>query len=162
MSLPAKRSGPVSWVFHDWANNGFDTVIPTFIFAPYFTDRVSADATTGSYLWGNMLSGANLAAALIAPLLGAMADRSGRRKPWLAAFTLLCVFAVAALWFMRPDPSWTWPALLVVGWLTWLAHSQRVGLSVVLAFFLAGGAVPAFVPEADRALDHGNLAGDHS
>jgi UMF1 family MFS transporter len=32
-------------------------------------------------------------------------DRGGRRKPWLAVFTLLCVVATSLLWFIGPSPG---------------------------------------------------------
>ena len=52
--------------------------------------------------------------AIGGPLLGAIADQSGRRKPWLATFTLVCVAATAALWFVRPAADYVLPALVTV------------------------------------------------
>ena len=56
-----------------------------------------------------------LATALIAPLLGAIADQSGRQKPWLLVFSMLCIAATASLWFVRPEESDVVFALLVYG-----------------------------------------------
>ncbi|MBA5760379.1 MFS transporter, partial [Escherichia coli] len=47
-------------------------------------------------------SAAGLAIAFLSPLLGAIADASGRRKPWIAAFGVLLVIGSALLWFGRP------------------------------------------------------------
>jgi MFS transporter, UMF1 family len=42
--------GLISWALYDWANSAFATVIQTFVFATYFTQRVAPDATVGS-IW---------------------------------------------------------------------------------------------------------------
>ncbi|WP_022661204.1 MFS transporter [Paucidesulfovibrio longus] len=103
-----------SWALYDWANNGFFTPIQTFVFAAYFARSVAESPETGTALWGNMLGAAGLIVGLGGPLLGAVADQSGRRKPWIAAFTLLCAVPTVLLWFVLPDPSWIWPALILV------------------------------------------------
>ena len=109
------RTTLVAWAFYDWANNGFATVILTFVFSAYFTRRVAPDSVSGSALWGNMVGIAGLLVALGGPLWGATADQNGRRKPWLVVFTLLCVTATASLWFIRPQASCLYPALILVG-----------------------------------------------
>ncbi|MEF2145701.1 MAG: MFS transporter [Desulfovibrionaceae bacterium] len=103
-----------SWALYDWANNGFFTPIQTFVFAAYFTSAVAESPALGTAMWGNMLGFAGLAVGLGGPLLGAVADQSGRRKPWIAAFTLLCVVATALLWYVRPEPDWAFAALVLV------------------------------------------------
>lgn len=93
------------WCLYDWANSAFPTVISTFVFAAYFTKGVAASETEGTYLWGNAVAVAAVAIALLSPALGAIADRAGHRRRWLAAFTLACILATASLWWVRPDPS---------------------------------------------------------
>ncbi|MSP51300.1 MAG: MFS transporter, partial [Alphaproteobacteria bacterium] len=44
--------------------------------------------------------------AVLSPLLGAITDARGRRKPWLAGFTALCVIGTAALWYALPAREW--------------------------------------------------------
>ncbi|MFH1914591.1 MAG: MFS transporter [Pseudomonadota bacterium] len=104
-----------AWAFYDWANSGFAALVQTFVFAAFFARAVAENETVGTALWGNMMGTAGLIIGLGGPLLGAVADRSGRRKPWLAVFTALCIGATACLWFVRPDPSYVWLALLLVG-----------------------------------------------
>ena len=99
------RRALLSWAMYDWANSGFATLVQTFVFAAYFTKAVASDPTTGTAQWGNAMGLAGLAIGLGGPLLGAVADQSGRRKPWLAIFTLLCVIATCLLWFVEPDVS---------------------------------------------------------
>ena len=107
--------GRLAWALYDWANNGYAAVVLTFVFAAYFTRRVAPDPGQGTALWGYAIGAAGLAVALTAPVLGAVADRAGPRKPWLAGFTAVCVVAVAAMWFVRPAPDWLVPALLLGG-----------------------------------------------
>src|SRR5258706_13807995 len=38
----------------------------------------------------------------MAPVLGAVADAGGRRKPWIAFFAILLALSTAALWFGKP------------------------------------------------------------
>nr|WP_147822290.1 MFS transporter [Salidesulfovibrio onnuriiensis] len=101
-----------SWAFYDWANAGFCTLVQTFVFAAYFTRSVAGNEAAGTALWGNMMGVAGLFIGLGGPVMGAIADRTGRRKPWIAAFTALCIAATTLLWFVRPDASWIWYALV--------------------------------------------------
>ncbi|WP_272701061.1 MFS transporter [Desulfovibrio sp. Fe33] len=104
-----------SWALYDWANSGFAALVQTFVFAAYFARAVADNETLGTALWGNMMGTAGLVIGLGGPVLGALADRAGRRKPWLAAFTALCIAATGLLWFIRPDPSHVWAALALAG-----------------------------------------------
>src|SRR6195256_3244552 len=86
------RSAVISWIFFDWAAQPYFTLITTFVFAPYFTSHVASDPASGQALWGFATAGAGLMIALMSPVLGAIADASGRRKPWIAGVgTLLGV-----------------------------------------------------------------------
>lgn len=91
-----------SWCLYDWASQAFATVIQTFVFAAYFTNRIAADAESGTSDWSLTIGLTGLGVAVCGPFLGAIADRSGRRKPWLATFTFLCAVATACLWFVEP------------------------------------------------------------
>ncbi|MBF0333679.1 MAG: MFS transporter, partial [Alphaproteobacteria bacterium] len=108
------RGGLVSWCLYDWANSAFPTVITTFVFAAYFTQAVAPSPETGTALWGEAMALAGLIIALASPALGAIADQGGRRKPWLAAFTGLCVVATASLWWVAPQPGAVPLALLAL------------------------------------------------
>jgi MFS transporter, UMF1 family len=101
-SGPADRIGLFTWCIYDWANSAFPTVIVTFVFAAYFTKAVAADVVTGTSQWSFAVSLSMLATALLGPLLGAIADHGGRRKPWICAFTVITAGATALLWFATP------------------------------------------------------------
>lgn len=96
------RRGIWGWMLFDWAQQPFHTLIITFVFAPYFASAVAPDPARGQELWGLATGIGGLAIALSSPALGAIADASGPRKPWVFAFSLIGVCACAALWFAVP------------------------------------------------------------
>ncbi|MEX0696937.1 MAG: MFS transporter [Dongiaceae bacterium] len=108
------RGAIFAWCLYDWANSAFPTVVTTFLFSAYFTQGVAADPETGTALWGQTIALTGLVIAVVSPALGAIADQGGRRKPWLAALTLLSVAATAALWYVRPAVADVPFALIVV------------------------------------------------
>ena len=111
---PASRLGIFAWAMFDWANSAFTTVVITFVFATYFAKGVVGDETLGTSYWGYAMSLSGLCIALLAPIFGAVADMGGRRKPWIAGFTTLCVAATAMLVFIAPEPGYALPALILV------------------------------------------------
>jgi UMF1 family MFS transporter len=115
MPLPKDKSvskkALFSWALYDWANSAYFAVIHTFVFATYFIQSVASNNTIGSTQWGNTISAAGLIIALGGPMLGAMADQFGRRKPWIMAFTLIAVCAITGLWFVQPSTEYVWLAL---------------------------------------------------
>ena len=107
------RAAVISWIFFDWAAQPYFTLITTFVFAPYFAGFVAPNAASGQALWGFATAAAGLMIALMSPVLGAIADASGRRKPWIAGFGALLVVGSGLMWFGTPgDPS-VIPALLL-------------------------------------------------
>jgi MFS transporter, UMF1 family len=107
------RSAVISWIFFDWAAQPYFTLITTFVFAPYFAIHVAADPASGQSLWGFATAVAGLVIALSSPVLGAIADASGRRKPWIAAFGALLVIGSFLMWFGKPGDVSVIPPLLL-------------------------------------------------
>jgi len=91
--------------FFDWAAQPYFTLITTFVFAPYFATHVASDPASGQALWGFATAAAGLMIALMSPVLGAIADASGRRKPWIAAFGALLVIGSCLMWFGKPGDA---------------------------------------------------------
>ncbi len=87
----------------DWAAQPFHTLIMTFIFAPYFTSTVAPNGVIGQSYWGYTVGIAGIFIALMSPILGALADTSGPRKPWIAGFTIIGGISIFSLWFMTPS-----------------------------------------------------------
>ena len=95
------------WWWFDWANQPYNNLLLTFIFAPYFAASVAPDPVTGQALWGQMNFIAGVAIAICAPILGAIADKSGPKRPWILLWSALYVFGAMALWFAVPGADST-------------------------------------------------------
>jgi len=108
------RKAIAAWCLYDWANSAFPTIITTFVFATYFTSAVAVNKTIGTAQWGNAMAIAGLLVALFSPPIGAIADYVGRRKPWLALFTLISIAASSMLWFSEPQSSYVAQTLIWV------------------------------------------------
>ena len=110
---PGLRRARIAWCVYDWANSAFPTVIVTFVFSAYFASAVASDKVSGTEQWSRALAISGLLIALISPVLGAIADRSGRRKPWLAAGSAITIAGAALLWYVRPEAEYVIYALIV-------------------------------------------------
>ncbi|WP_316230331.1 MFS transporter [Bradyrhizobium sp. SZCCHNR1051] len=106
------RAAVVSWIFFDWAAQPYFTLITTFVFAPYFAAHVAPDAASGQALWGFATAAAGIVIALLSPVFGAIADATGRRKPWIAAFGAMLVIGASLMWIGRPGAPDLIPPLL--------------------------------------------------
>ena len=110
----ATRRGIWGWMMFDWAAQPFFTVVTTFIFGPYFISRMVLDANgkpdpvAGQAAWGYAIAIGGLVMALLAPVLGAIADQTGPRKPWIALFAVVKIGALAYLWNAVPGSSVFW------------------------------------------------------
>ncbi|MCF2905916.1 MFS transporter [Octadecabacter sp. CECT 8868] len=104
------------WMAFDWAAQPFYTLGLTFVFGPYFAtvaaqyfigtglDEEAAKAhATGT--WSAAQTIAGLVIAFTAPFLGAFADNSGRKIPWIAFFSVLFVIASTSTWMLTPDAN---------------------------------------------------------
>src|SRR4029077_13109701 len=91
-----------AWAMYDWANSAFQTTIIAAIFPIYFQKVAAADlpgpVATSRYAWATTLS--ILIVAVIAPLLGAVADYAAVKKKLLAVFLAIGASATAAMWFI--------------------------------------------------------------
>ena len=126
MTQISKRKRIWGWWFFDWASQPYHTLLVTFVFGPYFAgiavdyylaaglDAGIADAKAQT-IWANCMTIAGLIIAFGAPLLGAMADVSGRRIPWIFAFSVMYAVGSTALWFTLPDGSNMWLMLSAFG-----------------------------------------------
>lgn len=107
------------WWFFDWASQPYHTLLVTFIFSIYFAEvakrhfisvgeNVTLAGAHAQSLWGYGLAVSGVVIALLAPVLGAIADTSGRRMPWIWFFSGVYVLGAAGLWSLMPEQ----PALI--------------------------------------------------
>ncbi len=145
-SFPPARTG-VAWALYDWANSAFTTLVVTFVYAAYFTAAIAPDEVTGTGQWSRAVAVSGITIALLSPLLGAMADRSGHRRRYLAAATWVCCAATAALTFASPG----------------MEHAVLLALALFtvanVAFELGGVFYNAFLPEIAPKERMGRMSG---
>lgn len=113
----ASPLGQWAWAGYEGARNPHVLLITIYIFAPYFARHLMQDPVAGQALWADLNTMAGVIIACIAPILGAIADAGGRRKPWLFVFSIILGATASALWFALPDnqglPFFTICVLLV-------------------------------------------------
>src|SRR5690242_3767568 len=100
-----RRRGIWGWMLFDWAAQPFFTVVTTFIFGPYFISRVASDPAAGQAAWGYAVAISGFFIAVLSPVLGSIADQTGRKKPWIVAFAVVKIVSLSMLWFAAPGSS---------------------------------------------------------
>jgi len=105
------RKKIAAWVMYDWANSAFATTIMAAVMPIYFISV--AGGTDGS--WSFTQTAAAVVVALMSPLLGAIADHTGRKTAFLRVFSLIGAAASVALAFVGPGDVWLAAVLVVVG-----------------------------------------------
>lgn len=103
----------LAWSLWDCGSAAFNAVITTFVFTVYLTTEEFFGPRADQQL-GWVLAAAGFAIAVLAPVAGLRADRSGRRTYWLAVNTAAVVVISAALFFVAPDPDYLWLGLLLL------------------------------------------------
>ena len=146
---PAGRGELAAWAFYDFANSGYTTVVLTTIYSAFFVAVVAAsldEVSPGSatLAWTLSIALANLIVLVSGPIIGAIADHRGCKKPFLLASSVLCIGSTALLAFTGPD-SLPMAILLLV-------------LSAV-AFSLGENLIAAFLPEIAHSEGMGRVSG---
>jgi UMF1 family MFS transporter len=145
------------WWFFDWASQPYNTLLLTFVFSPYFSEVArahfaaqgmgaeAAGAAAQTYWgWGQTLSG--LVIALLAPVLGAIADASGKRMVWIWVFSALYFAGSWGLWYLLPDGGGLFQAMV------WFSIGL-IGMEFATIF------TNAFMPELTEDGDMGKVSG---
>lgn len=141
---PMDRRAVGAWALYDFANSAFTTLVVTFIFSAYFTQRIAPDVETGTILWTRAVNVSAVIVALAMPLLGAIADSSSRRKQFLLITTLQCVLFTALLAFAGPGDALTAVVLFVIA---------NIGFEAANVFY------NAFLPELSTSKTIGRISG---
>lgn len=145
MAEPSKRRRIWGWFFYFWAAQPYFTLLLTFIFAPYVVDLVGKGSTAQA-IWGYGVSAYGLVVALSGPFLGAIADKAGGRKRFIAFFSVFYVLGAWGLWFSVPGHYS----------LTFLMLSFGAGL---VATELSAIFANAMLPDLGRREELGRISG---
>ena len=92
-----------AWAMYDFGNSAFMTIIITAIFPIYYSRVASAGIAneTAEFRFSMATTGAMIVIAILAPILGALADFSPIKKRMIAGFLTMGVISVAAMFFIQ-------------------------------------------------------------
>ncbi|PKN90327.1 MAG: MFS transporter, partial [Chloroflexi bacterium HGW-Chloroflexi-7] len=92
-----------AWTMYDWGNSAFATTIMAAVLPVYYSSVAAANLApnVATAYWGFTSSIAALIAAIISPILGAVADFRGSKKRFLTIFMLIGVTATALLYVIQ-------------------------------------------------------------
>jgi UMF1 family MFS transporter len=127
----------------DFANSSYTTVIVTFVFSAVFAQVIAAGPSADLW-WGRATMISNGIVFVLSPLVGAIADESGRKKAFLFASYLCCIAGTAALWLVEPGEVALAIALFVVS---------------NIAFSFGENFAGAFLPEISTPATVGRISG---
>ncbi len=115
MSKLLTRRPIFSWARYDWGNSAFATTVMAGFFPVFFNSfwSVGADGSLTTARLGFANGAASLLVALLAPIIGAIADRGGSRKKFLFVFAALGIVMSGGLYFVQQG-NWAVAVLLYV------------------------------------------------
>ncbi len=104
-----------SWAFYDWANSAFATTVMAGFFPLFFKQYWSGDlaVATSTFYLGLGNSFASLLIVILAPILGALADRASWHKRLLCAFAMLGILACACF-FLVDKGQWQLAVIIYI------------------------------------------------
>jgi MFS transporter, UMF1 family len=105
MKSPLINKKVFAWALYDWANSSFATTVMETYLTP------DQDATTSTFWLGVANGVSSFVLAIMAPWLGALADRGNSHLKFLAAFTAIGVIPTAMLGFVGLG-DWQYAAVL--------------------------------------------------
>jgi UMF1 family MFS transporter len=176
--------GQLGWALYQLASDPYFVMVNIFVFAPYFEGTVVGHYVRGQELWGYVQGASGALIALCSPVLGAIADAVGPRKPGLILFSAAGLVAMSGLFWALPGEVWLAAAAVIAAavmmefgvvyhnaMLTSIVSPRRIGfLSGVayslgyvggVALFLIWLALPAtgLLPHDDQTNLHERIAG---
>ncbi len=143
-TAPVKRREIFGWCCFDFANSAFTTIIITVVYAVYFRQVVAGGEVRAISWWGTALAISQVMVIVLSPWVGAVADFTARKKPFLLATALLCAVATAAL--ALAGPGHVALALVLV-------------VAANVAFALSENLCASFLPEISTPANVGRISG---
>jgi UMF1 family MFS transporter len=112
MQLDSKKA-IFGWAMYDWANSAFATTIIAGFFPVFFKQFWSAgvDPTVSTYRLGLANSIAGITVAVLAPILGAIADKGTAKKKFLLFFACMGVIMTSSLYLVSQG---NWPLAIML------------------------------------------------
>ncbi len=142
-----------AWTLYDFANTSYSVIVVTVVYAIYFKKYIVGDYTIalrqwvrnpGDFLWGLGGSLSMSIVALSAPIMGAVADYSNKKKLFLFIYTMLCITATAMLYYLQPG-------MIIQGLLLFILGN--LGFEGALVFY------NGFLPQISRPDNIGKISG---
>ncbi|HXU45404.1 MAG TPA: MFS transporter, partial [Thermoanaerobaculia bacterium] len=140
---PVRPREIFGWAMFDFANSSYTTIIVTVAYGVYFA-KLIAPPGRGDFLWGSAIALANLFVLALSPVIGAVADDSGRKKLFLFGTYATCVAGTALLWFVTPGHAALGLALFVLSF---------------VGFSFGENLTAAFLPEISTPKNIGKVSG---
>ena len=105
-----------AWTMYDWANSAFATTIMAAVFPVYYAPlgMASESGAIMTSRWGFTTALGALIAAVISPILGAVADFSGSKKKFLTIFMLLGAVSTALLFLPNQPGDWLFASIIFI------------------------------------------------
>ncbi|MHB1048839.1 MAG: MFS transporter [Bacteroidota bacterium] len=140
----SRRSQIFVWTLFDFANTSFSVMIVAVGYSLYFKEIVAGGSGRGDFFWGLAVSISMLLTALIAPVLGAAADYSSRRKRFLFGFTIVSIISTLLLFFVDAGEVILGMTLFIIA---------NIGFEGGLVFY------DAFLPSLTSERSYGRVSG---
>ena len=112
-----KKSAVLSWCLYDWADSAFATTVMAAVLPIYYSQvaGVNLPGNTATVYWGYTVAIALVVSALLAPVMGAIADYSGIKKRLLLSFAALGILATALLYYVKTGDWLTASLFFILG-----------------------------------------------
>jgi MFS transporter, UMF1 family len=147
----------LAWAIYEWARNPYYNVIVIYVFTPYFANEVVGGGPEGQSVVANTIAAAGLIMAVLAPILGVIVDKGGRKKLFIFAVLLVIALCSAGLGFVLPDT----PGGVAIGMVLLATAYCCYTVSELLhnALLPAAGSPKALPMISGMGLAMGNIAG---
>ena len=140
----SRRREVFAWCLYDFGSSAFNTLIVPFIFSLFFAQVIAPDYNTGTVWWTRAVNLSALVVAFVTPVLGAIADSSGRKMAFLVTFALQSMIFTVLLFFVGTDNAVLALAMFVIA---------NVGFEAANVFYWS------FLPDVSDDSNIGRVSG---
>lgn len=140
----ARRREVLSWSLYDFGSSAFNTLMLTFIYGVFFAKIMAPDFDTGTVMWTRALNITAVIVAIISPIMGAVADYSGRKKLFLTSFATLSLVFTTLLFFIKPGAATAALLIFIIA---------NIGFETANVFYYA------FLPDVAGEKNMGRVSG---